>query len=567
VTRSGTSRRLRGIVTLVLLGGAVAALAVVVSRGRGGAGLPACARYVPHDSAFLFFVPSIREALLQQSKLLVRLKKNKVFGPIWNEFGGGVVRDLGFDLSRPDSIKVTGVDPSGGAVSAMSADGLSAMAALAVHDKEAMEKSLRRLVTRFRRSATFKKKTVGGVEVTVVGPDLAWGYHGSSVVFSLGSADGKPADHVARLTALKKSIQEDKPFKDMLGKVRGQQLVAYINGQTVGRRYKEYRDRRLKQRQGAAKAGGAKDDPGRDLSAYFKGAIVGLGVSGKRVDLTAFVGVPGDKGAKLIKLLSGKGKAPPLGEYILPTAVTAARGSVDVKMLSDWLQARMPPDARQQFRAGVEAFERRTGIKEQELFGLLAGRYALGVFAPTQDALAGGGSVQDRLARAAGGVLLVQVTDAKKASGALQKLAIAWKSQGVDIKVDRHRTGYRYCFRQQGQCLVSWAVARDMVVVTSSRHLAASLKLVDKGGESLLGKVKSSHARSTFRKDEGMIWYLDLYQVATLARKMTMPGMLGLTWKMYVQPASVLLSMLSDMALTMEPQKDGITGRLVITLK
>lgn len=570
-TSTGNPRRLRGIVVLILLGAALVALAVVVFRGGRHSGLPGCARYVPHDSAFLMMIPSIKEAMQQQTKLFARLKKNQIFGALWEQYGGLVVQEMGFDPGKPDSIKAMGVDPSGGAVAAMSADGQISMVALAVSNKQAMDKTLRGHVKRMTAQVKFETRDLGGVEVTVAaGRALAWGYHGSCVIISLGTADGKAAQHVARLAALKKNITGNKTFKSMLARVQGQQLLLYINGASLGRSYREHLKRRAEQggedNQGK-KTAATKDDPAKDLSRYFAGGILGLGISGKQIEATAFVGMPGDRSKKLARLLRGKGKAPAMGQYILPDAITAARGSLDLKMIVAWMEAKLPADARQQYRLGVQTFEQRTGIKEQDLYGLLAGRYAVGIFAPSPAALRGMGAMRDRLARAAGGVLLVQVTDAKKAATVLERLATAWKARGADIQVDPKGGGKRYCYRQLGQCLLSWTVAKNLVVIASSRHLDASVKLVQGGGKSLMGKIKSSHARSTFRKAEGMIWYLDLYQVATLAKKITLPGFYMLTYKMYVQPASALLSMFSELACTVEPRTDGITSRLVITLK
>ena len=86
--------RARLLVVALLLIGAGAALAVVLSRGKGGA-LPECARYVPHDAGFLVMVPSIRQAMVQQNKLMMRLKKNEIVGALWEQYGGSLVKDLG----------------------------------------------------------------------------------------------------------------------------------------------------------------------------------------------------------------------------------------------------------------------------------------------------------------------------------------------------------------------------------------------------------------------------------------------------------------------------------------
>ena len=559
--------RLRGIVVVVALAVALVVLAVVASRDRDRpSGLPECVRYVPHDAAFVLMVPSIKEAMQQQAKLLARFRKHKVFASIWEQFGRLAVQALGFDPTRPATLDATGLDPLGGVVAAISADGQESMVALAVTNREAMERSLRGRVTQMNAAAKFETRNVSGFKMTVVKDQaLAWGYHGYSVVISLGTADGKSAEHVARLVGLKENIGADKIFKEMLGKVRDQQVVVFINGDSVGRRYNKYRDRRA--RVTSKKANGSPRDPAKELSSYFRGGILGIGASGKRVEIKTFLGVPQNKSGKLVRLMKGKGRAPPLGRYILPNAVTAARGSLDLRMLVDWLEARMDPKAQKRHRLGVKGFEQETGIKEQNLYGLLAGRYALGLFAPSQGAMVGGGPLLYRLVQGAGGVLLVQVTDAQKAASVLERLAKAWQARGVELQAKPRGGGKQYCYRHQDQCLVSWAVAKNLVVISSSRHLAASVKLVEQGGESLLNKVKSSHARSTFRKDEGMIWYLDLYQTATLMKKISPPGMLALAHKMYAQPASALLSMFSDLAYTVEPGKDGVTGRLVITLK
>lgn len=564
-SRKSEQGRARLLVVALLLMVAGAALAVVLSRSKAGP-VPECARYVPHDSAFLIMVPSIREAMLQQNKLTARLKKNEVVGALWEQLGGSVVKELGFDPGKPETIKVVGVDPRGGLVAAMSADGKSTMAALAVVDQAAMEKTLRGLVRRTVSAPRFQARTVGGVKLTLVTDQaLAWGYHGSCVVISFGSATDKPADHVAALMAQQKHIGGDRTFLNMLGKVRGQQVVMYVNGAPLGRRYRAHQ-KRLNELLPKHGSGQAQDVP-VDLSSYFTGAVVGLGVSGRRVDLKAHVGIPPQKVQQLTKLLRGTGKAAPLGKYILPGAVLAARGSIDLRAVLDGMEAQLPPEARQQYRAGVALFEQRTGIKEKDLHDLLAGRYGIGVFAPSSAAMAGDGTLQDRLARAAGGVVLIQTRGKDKAAAVLERLARAWRERGAAVLAVPGSKGKRYCYQRQGQCVVSWATARDMVVVASSRHMEASLKLVEEGGKSLLERIKGSHARSTFRKDDGMILYLDLYQVATLARKMTLPGIFMMTYKMYVQPAAALLAMFSDLALTAEPAPDGIIARLVITLK
>ena len=545
--------------------------------GCSGCGGSALTKYVPHDALVVVVVPSIKKAVEQQSKLLAKFKDNTAINKAWEQYKGEAAKELGFDPYKPESMKAKGFDPAGGIVASVSAKGKDGAVVLGVSDQKAMEKFLRGMATKMvGASATFKTKDMDGVKVTIVsrqGSDkerLAWGYHKKNVIICGQAEDKEMAKYVVKLTKLEKTIKKNKNFSDLSGKAGKAQAYVYFDGASVKQAATAHYEKRLKR---AEKYGfGAKyikreQEVADGLLNYFRGGVMGLEFSGKGVVLRTYLGVPKEKAAKIAEFLQGKGSAPDFGEYILPSAITVARGSVDIKKMMDWM-VEMVPDMKKEYYHELQRFERRTKIDiEKDVYDLLAGRYALGFFAPPADAFKGDKRMEEKVMKAVGGVLLVQVTDDKKASDMLATMEKAMTMRGMDIQIKTEGERKNYFFRLGSEKIAGWTVVKKMLVVTSAAHLEKTVKLIEKGGDNVLDKIESSAAKSTFKSKDGLVWYFNLNQLGTLLGKASVPTEYKMQYKMFVEPAAKVLTKFSDLSYTMEAKKDGLVGEITVTLK
>ena len=565
----------RAVVTSLAL-----TLAVVFASslpGCSGCGGSAPTAYVPQDALFVMIVPSLQKAIEQQGKLIAKFKDSTTVSKAWEQVKSEAKKELGFDPYKPEAMKAKGINPASGVVGAMSSNGKNFAAALGVEDQKAMEKFLRGLAKKMvGASANFKTKEMDGVKVTTVtmqGSDkqiVAWGYHKKYVLICPQAEDKEMAKYVVKVTKLEKTIKDNKAFGEIKGKVGSNQMLLYFDGESVKKATEEYYDKRIERakKYGYEKYIVQKKEAATYALTYFKGGVMGIDVSGKGVQLKTYVGMPGEKGKKFAEFFKGKGGAVDFGEYILPSAVTVARGSVDFKKLFAWLSEMDDKGFKKQYLRSQSRFEKRYDVDvDKDIFELLSGRYAMGFFAPPADAFKGDKRMQEKIAKAAGGVLLVQVTDTAKAADLLATMDKAMTVKGVDIQTRTEGDRKNYFFKMGGERLVGWTAVKKMVVVTSAKHLETTVKLIEKGGDNVLGTMESSDAKSTFKKDDGMIWYVNLNQLATLATKMKVPTEFKMQYKMYVEPASKVLAKFSDTAYVVDVQTDGVLGTLSINLK
>jgi hypothetical protein len=276
--------------------------------------------------------------------------------------------------------------------------------------------------------------------------------------------------------------------------------------------------------------------------------------------------MPADKAKLVGQILQGTGDAADLGEYIAPDALAVARVSMDPTKIWQKLREVMSPRQKEVLYQQLDALEKQTKINvEKDVLGLMAGRFAVAVYAPDAAALKGGLSIRrpDRLAELVPITAMIQVKDRKKSADLLSAIERALTTEGHPVRVRSEGDRRIYYVGEAEAPTMSWTVAKDVVVLATGTRLAKVLALMDKGGENVLGQVRSSRAKNAIRTPEGAVFYYDLAKTADLIRGLDLPGEI----KLMLSTVTTTLGRFEDVVWTIEPESNGAMMILDVNLK
>lgn len=565
-------RQLKRTVTVVV----VAGIAAVVAGEVGCAGCRGKAplAYVPQDAVVVVLVSSVNDAVKGLVKLTEKFQDEAPVKAAVEKNKSQLIKELGFDPEKPESMKAKGFDPGRGMAISVGSDGASVAVVLGVEDKQALEKFLRETINKYAGGrATFKEKEVGGLKATLLvmqgeeEPRAAWVYHKGHLVMCPKSKDGKVAEYAVKLTAQESSIKDNKTFGAVQDKLGKHQAMVYVDGASLKKMTTTRTAERLKTASDWMKESIQRDKETLDAAlAYLTGAGLALELSGKGVILRGYASIPEEKGKAIREILSGKGDSPDFGELIGPDALAVGRISLDLKKLMDRILEMTPPATKRRLYRDLDRLERETKISfERDVLGLLAGRYAAAFFAPTTAALKQGFSLH-RPQDALGALSLVgmaQVTDTKKAADLLATAERMMTGNGMDVRVKSEGDTRIYFVGPPESPMVSWTVHNEVLVVATGDRLAKTLSLMRKGGDNVLGEIDSSRAKKLFKRDDGIVLYYNLSKTADAIRGLNLPSEL----KLILSSVTSTLAKFADVTWTVEPEDNGMLGELSVRLK
>jgi len=555
----------------------VAGLAFVAFAGLfpgcSGCGSKAPLAYVPQDAVTVVLVPSISDAVGGLDKLIDKFKDEAPVKAAMDKGKEQIVRELGFDPQKPETMKAKGIDPAQGFALSVGADGKSTALVLGVADKQALEKYLRETANKVLSGrAVFQDKKVGGLDGTLLAiqgeqePRMAWVYHKKHVVFCPKSKDGKVAEYAAKLASQETSIKDNKTFSRLMGKIDKNQALVYVDGPSVKKMMAARTEERLKTAsEWMKKAIKEQKETADAVLAYFDGAAFGLQVSGKGALVRAYFAIPEAKAKLVGEILSGKGDAPALGEFIGPDALAVARFSLDPKKLMDRVLELTPPAVKRRLYRDLDSLERSSKINfEKDVLSLVAGRYATALFGPNAAALKSFNISRPQEALAAlSAVGMVQVTDTRKAADLLATAERMMTQSGMDVRTKSQGETRIYYVGPSESPTVSWTVFKDVALVATGDRLNKTLELMSKGGDNVLGEIESSRAKKLFKADDGNVFYYNLSKTADTIRGLNLPGEI----KLMLSSVTATLGKFSDVTWSVEPDDAGVLTEIAVRLK
>jgi hypothetical protein len=558
-----------------LLTALAAGLCVTVAAsipGCSGCSGKAPLNYVPQEALIVVVVPSVSQALRESKNLLDKFRDNEVVKKGLELSKDPMVKELGFDPEKPETLKAKGIDPESGLVASVDADSNGSIV-FGVDDAKTLEKFLREMAVKaLGGGATFQEKDFGGVKATLLlrqgseAPLIAWAYVPKYVIICPKAKDGKVGEHVASLTKLANTIKGNKTFAALRDKIGKHQVMVYVDGEATRKREAVRSEEQLKNAsEWMKKYIKERKESTDNFLAYFRGGAFALHVTAAGMTVRGYFAVPADKGKAVHEIFKGTGDAPAFGKYFGPDALSVSRFSLDGKKLMDRVLETVHPNEKRSFYGMMESVERDTKLSvEKDIMTLLGGRYAAAVFAPSADAIKAGpptsAAAWIRLLPAAG---LAQVTDAKKAAELLVKLERYMVMARVEVRTKTDGDRKTYSLEDDGKTLVSWTVAKDMLIVATADRLEKTLALVNKGGDNVLGQVDSSRAKSLLKKDDGMVFYYNISKTADLIRAMEMPAEI----KTMLNTGLGIMYKFSDVTLDFEVEDEGILGELSVRVK
>ena len=572
MTTMGAKLQGKRILPIVILAAAAAVGGSLPGCGGCGGG-KAPLGLVPRDALVVVVVPGISDALTGAKALFDRFKGNPLVAAGVQQKKAQVVRELGFDPEKPESLKKIGVDPSKGFVGFLAGDGKSGAIAFGVSDAEALEKYM---ITTARRAAgaevSFKEKTTDGIkvkEVAIKGSSRALGAYaivkGKTFVFCNEARDNKHAEYLAGLVKQSGDIGDNKVFSRLSKKVGKHQVLVYVSGDGARKASKAEAEARLK---GASKYMEKyikeQQETQEALLAHFDGAAAGLVLSGKRAALTGYVAVPEAQAKKLAGLFKGKGDAPEFGKFIGPDALMFNRITLNAKMVKDKALESISPREKRRIYQRMKRLEERGKINVEKVIDeLLAGRYAMAMYPPNIDLQGGLRSLMSADALTAiSMVFFVQVTDEGKAATLLSSLEKMMVMGRQDVRIQSKGDLKLYYLEVGGKKVVGWAVKDGVVVVATGDRLEPTLALMEKGGENVLGHIDNSRAKGLLKSDDGNVAYYNLQKSADAARGLKLPAEV----KLMISPVLSLFNSLADLTGALEVKDAGVLGELTLKL-
>ena len=525
----------RIVMALILAAAMTAGASLPGCSGCGGGKAPLA--LVPKDAVAVLVVPGVSDALTGMKAFLDRFKDNPMISAGVQQKKALVVKELGFDPEKPESLKKVGIDPSRGLVAHLAADGKSGAVALGVSDAAALEKFIAAQAKRQSGAEVeFRPKEVDGLkikEVAFKGSSRALGAYaiikGKTFIFCAEAKDGKHAEYLSQLAKQKGDIGDNKDFVKLSKRAGKHQALVFISGDGARKLSKADAESKLKgASQFSQKYIKEQQETEAAVLANFNGAVVGLSVSGKRLGLKTYVAVPDEQAKKLALLFKGKGDAPEFGKFITPDALMVSRATFDAKMVKDKVLESISPRRKRSLYRDMKRLEEQSKISVEKVIDeLLAGRYAVALYPPKLDLKGGLGQLMNRPEAALGMlsmVLFVQVTDDKKAASLLSNLEKMMVMARQDVRIQSKGDQKLYYLEVGGKKVVGWAVKDGLVVVATGTRLEKTLALMDKGGENVLGQIDNSRAKGLLKTEDGNMAYYNLQKSVDMVRGMKLPA-------------------------------------------
>jgi hypothetical protein len=558
---------------VLLVTAAVAALAA-------GATLPGCGcrgaaplAFVPQDALVALVVPSISAGMKEAKLLLDKFRDETPVKMVVDRIKEQLTRELGVDPEKPETLKAKGINPDVGLVASLASDGKSTAIALGVSDWTTLDKTLREVVSKAMGGGVqFMEKVVDGLKVTLVTtpgvetPQLAWAESKKFLLLCPAAKDGKLGEYLAKVSKLDSNLKSNKTYTNLVSKLGKHQVAVYIDGETARKAQaakieeelktaSDWSRKYIKDRQEAAEG----------FFAYFRGAAISLRISAEGLKLRGFMGITPEKAKSVQEIFKGTGDAAHFGKYIGADALALGRVSLNTKKLMDRLVEAMPPGAKRSFYSAIEQLEREAKLSiEKDVLGLIAGRYAAALFAPSLEVIKAGpprGSAG--WARALPAVLMAQVSDATKVSELLAKLERVLVMGHVEVRTRADGDRRVYSIEDDGHPVVSWTVVKDVAVVATGDRLPKTVALINGKGDNVLGQIDNSRAKSLLKSDEGNLLYFNISKTAELVRSMDFPAEV----KAILSTPLSTVSKLADATIDFEVEEAGIIGEYVLRVK
>jgi hypothetical protein len=556
------SKSIGGVASFLAL---VAAIVVTTSVGCGGGckGSKAPLQYVPKDALAVIEVPSVSRAVRHALAFVDRFKQGALATTLIATKKGLLEKQLGFAIDKPDAYRAKGIEPKAGVAISLDSAGMITVA-MPVAKADVLDKYLRELLTKqLPGSVVFKDKEQGGLKITLVGKRGGWAFHGKHLLLTIGRGD--IAETLVGLTKLKKTAKDNATLQRLRKRLGSTDIMLYVDGAAARQRLERRFDERIKE---ASELSRKRFESEKELAdgvlSYFEGWAVGLELRKKMLSLRSSLAMPEAKAKVVRAILSGKGSAPELAKFIGPDALVVARGSLQLKLLIDRALELIPPRAKRRLYRQVERFERRNNISvEKDLLALLAGRYGFALFAPSAEALQQPPTSIAEAAKMLQLAFFAQVTDAKKAAEMLRRLERFLVMARVDVRTRTRDQQKVYTLERSGKALMSWTLAKDLLVVASKERLDPTLKLIAKGGKNVLGQVRSSRAKGLLRDGDGNVVYHDLKKALDTARAVNLPTRI----KLLLTPLLGSLAKFDDLTVGLIAEPRGIYGELIVNLE
>ena len=555
--------------TAATLAAALTVIGALLSSGCAGCSSKESLGYVPHDAPMVVVVPKVSSALEHLKGLVGKFKKGLLSSALLSKPRDAIKGEFDIDLENPSSLKKHGIDPNRALVIGTSQEKMLSLI-FGITDEAAFDKYVRQQVgKRLSGGATFKVKDLSGVKVTLVmlegreSPVAAWTF-AKKLVIVAGGKSGDPGAYVAKLTKLEKSIADNPGFKHVRKRIGKQDVVVYFDGgglRGAARKESEkalqeasdWMKKYIKERQKTSDA----------VLSYFKGGGFGVRISANEVALRGYYAAPGEKAKQLAAILRGRGDAPDFGKVIGPDALVVGRMSLDIKKLMERALELMPTRRRKRIFRRTKWLEREHNINiDKDLLPLFAGRFAGALYAPKASALRSPPRSPAELTEALPSVLMAQISDEKKAAELLTRLERFLVMKGLDVRPKTVGKRKIYTLEIEGTPIVSWTLAKKMVVLATAKRMDPTLKLIDDGGDNVLGQVQSKAAKRALAADDGIVLNANLGKIVDLGRGFD----LGMELKLMLAPVMSTLDRFKDVTLSFEVEEDGITAELAVLL-
>lgn len=530
--------------------------------------------FVPQDSALVVVVPRIDAPLMGLKGLMDKFRNQGTVQMALDQVKKQLVAELGFDPENPETLKKKGIDPAGGLTISLASDGESTNIAVAISDEEAMEKFLRETATRIEGgSLQFLEKAYEGQKVTLaVGaagykgatddpagavPLIGWTYVGKHVLLCPQAKGGAVGRYLAQVAKQKTSIKNNETFTDLRDQVGKHQLLFYVDGAASQRMVASKAAEELKTASEQMKKMIQEMlDTQKAIFGYFKGLSLGVHVSGKGLNMRSVLAMPPEKGKTIAAIFKGAGDSPDFGKFISADALAVARFSLNLKRLMDAVLEVVPADTKRQIFSSVEQTEREMKLSmEKDVLGVLAGRYAVALFAPDLSALKGFSLMNP--AALAGVVQLVamaQVSKPDRAADLLRTLERFMVMARMDVKTRSEGEHKLYTIEAGGQPVVTWTLAKELLIIGTGDRVRKTLGLIKDGGDSLLSEMKNPRAKKLIKSEDGMVMYYSMAKTLEAVRRASLPTEL----KLIISTAMSSLEKIADFVFYVEAEDQGI---------
>ncbi len=560
----------------ILLGSAalltLAAAAIFPGCGGCGAGKAPLA-FVPEDAVGALIIPSISGGVKEAKLLLDRFRDQQVVKLAIDQGKAELVNELGFDPENPQTLRPKGINPDGGLVVSLGADGKTVIAAVSEDDPKAMEKTLRELATKKAGgSAVFQEKEFSGVKVTLLtlqGSDIpraGWAHVKKTLVLCGKAKEDKIGEAVAAAAKLERNIKSNKTFNTLSSKIGKHQVMLFIDGAAARKISAAQTEEKLRTASDWMKKYIREQQEATDnFLAYMSGVAFSMRLSTDTVALRTYFAATAEKGKTIQALLKGNGDAPSFGKYIGADALSVSRFSLNPKKLMDLIVETMPPGAKRSFYASMEAFEREAKVSpEKDIVATLSGRFAGAIFAPSADIIkAGPPRGKAGLLKMVPMVGMAQVSDPAKAAELLAKLERVLVVAGIEVRTRTEGDRKVYSIEEDGKPVVSWTVAKDVALIGTGDRVAKTVELIGGKGDAVLGKIDNSRAKGLLKSEDGALFYYSVARTADLINKMELPAEI----KAILSNALSTINKFNDVMLDFEVDAEGILGELAVRMK